>query len=202
MFVVDDGAFHVVAEAVQVPDTSTSRLVLTGYGEFVAGSIRRLAPTPAALADPWSRQPDRAEVLSSLTSAGIDPADLMPSGETEVDLLDVLLQLAWNQPAHTRAERARNAKESHRAEIDARSDTARAVLSALLDRYAAEGVDEVTSPKSSSFRRSPRWAPRAIWPQSLARAVFTRQWMTCSGGSTPHNSYLGESKTRETKDLN
>lgn len=144
---VDDGRFFVVAEAVQVPDTSTGHLVLTEYGEFVAGRVRSLAGSPTALAERWSRQPSREEVLGELSEAGIDIAELVPPGEDEVDPLDVLLQLAWNVPARTRAERVRHARDNHHAELEARSATARAVLNALMDRYAAHGVDEITSPE-------------------------------------------------------
>lgn len=144
---VDDGRFFVVAEAVQVPDTSTGQLVLTEYGEFVAGRVRSLAGSPTAFTARWARQPSRLEVLDQLRQAGIDVAELVPPTEDEVDPLDVLLQLAWNVPARTRAERARRARETHHSDLEARSETARAVFNALLDRYADHGVDEITSPE-------------------------------------------------------
>ncbi|KGN33901.1 DEAD/DEAH box helicase [Knoellia sinensis KCTC 19936] len=144
---VDDGHFFVVAEAVQVPDTSTGKLVLTEYGEYVAGRVRQLASGPHALADRWARQPSRQEVLAELKAADIDLSDLSPTGEDGVDPLDVLMQVAWNVPARTRAERVRRAREAHHVDMEARSETARAVLNALLDRYAVHGVDEITSPE-------------------------------------------------------
>lgn len=146
-FVVDDGSFFVVAEALQVPDTSTGRLVLTDYGEFVADRVRRLAANPAALSERWSQQPSRREVMEALRDADIEPEALLPRGAEDVDPLDILVQVAWNVPARTRAERVRRAREAHHAELEARSATARAVLDALLDRYAAYGVDEITSPE-------------------------------------------------------
>lgn len=175
-FVIDDGAFYVVAEAVQVPDTSTGRLVLTEYGEFVAGQIKRLATGPAALAERWSRAPGRADVLAALESAGVDVAELLPPGEVEVDVLDILLQVAWNMPARTRAERARRAVEEHRSDLEARSDTARAVLAALLQRYVEEGIDEVTSPEVSlvpplSELGTPRQLARELGEGGLHGAV-------------------------------
>lgn len=165
--VVDEGSFFVVAEALQVPDTSTGKLVLRSYGEFVADRVRQLAPSPSALSDRWSRQPSRREVLESLNAAGIDPASLLPPGAEDVDPLDLLVQVAWNVPARTRAERARRAREAHHADLEARSETARAVLNALLDRYAEHGVDEITSPEvvhlpPLSGLGSPRQIERAM----------------------------------------
>lgn len=146
-FVVDDGDFYIVAEAVQVPDTSTGKLVLTEYGEYVAGCVKQLAATPAYLAERWSRSPSRAEIIDALAAAGVALSDVMPAGDGEIDPLDMLVQVAWNLPARTRAERARRAREAHYMELSARSETARAVLTALLDRYAAYGIDEITSPE-------------------------------------------------------
>lgn len=72
-------------------------------------------------------------------------ADLMPPGVEAVDPLDLLVQVAWNVPAQTRVERARRAREAHHTELERRSATARAVLTALLDRYADYGVEEIAS---------------------------------------------------------
>jgi type I restriction enzyme, R subunit len=54
---VDTGEFHVVAEAMQVPDTSTGRLRLTEYGEHVGGIVRSMANSAGAFTDRWARPP-------------------------------------------------------------------------------------------------------------------------------------------------
>lgn len=74
-------------------------------------------------------------------------ADLTAAREEadDVDPLDVLLQVAWNLPARTRAERARHVRETHSTEIAALSATAQQVLGTLLDRYTAHGIDDITS---------------------------------------------------------
>jgi type I restriction enzyme, R subunit len=68
-----------------------------------------------------------------------------PAASTDVDPLDLLIQVAWNVPTRTRAERARRVREEHAAEITALSATAQQVLGTLLDRYAAHGIDDITS---------------------------------------------------------
>ena len=146
-FVVDDGGFTVVSESVHVVDTSTGRLRLSEYGEYVAGVVRRVAPTPDDLARQWSRRPTRDEVLTVLEGEGVVVEELLPAGEGDVDPFDFLVQLAWGLPSRTRAERARGVRERHHVDLEARSELARSVLTRLLDVYAERGIDEMSSPE-------------------------------------------------------
>jgi len=143
---VDYGDFHVVAEAVQVPDTSTGRLRLTEYGEHVRGVVLSLAASADALTAQWARSLSRVEILEELSARGITLAELS-AGRTpaDTDPLDVLLQVAWNLPARTRSERARRVREAHAEEIAGLSAVAQQVLTTLLDRYTVHGIDDVTS---------------------------------------------------------
>ncbi len=163
---VDEGDFFVVSEALLVPDTASGRLRLTEYGEFVAGRIRQLATTPGELSSRWARGPGRSEISAALRAAGISLDELLPPDTEDVDPLDFLVQLAWNIPSRTRAERARRVRERHQAELDARSSTAREVLSTLLDLYAEHGIDEMTS---TEVLRSPRMSAYGT-PRDIARA--------------------------------
>lgn len=146
-FVIDEGGFTVVSESVHVMDGSTGHLRLTEYGEYVAGVVRRVAPTPDAFARQWSRRPSRDEVITVLEGEGVAVEDLLPTGEGGVDPFDFLVQLAWGLPSRTRVERARGVRERHHAELGARSELARGVLTRLLDIYAERGIDEVSSPE-------------------------------------------------------
>lgn len=181
-YVVDGGSFRVLAESVQVPDTSSGKLVLTEYGEFVRGRIRRLAPSAAELAGIWSDRPTRKEILSQLATEGIMVADLLGT-DADVDPLDALMALAWDQPTRTRAERARRARERHHADLEARSELARAVLDSLLDRYATHGLEEITSPAAARVPPlvdlgSPRQLAAALGTGGLHGAVDeVQRWL-------------------------
>lgn len=146
-YVVGTGQFSVVAEAVMVPDTSTGALVLTEYGEYVAGVVRQIADSAVTLSERWARRDSRREVVAELREAGVDLGDVIGSDASGVDPFDVLIQIAWNVEAPTRAERARRAREAHYAELERMSQAARDALAALLDRYAAHGVDDLESPE-------------------------------------------------------
>lgn len=143
---VDDGAFSVVAESTHVPDTSTGQLRLTEYAEYVAGQVRLVANSASELAQRWSSEPSRGEIVAALERKGISLAELVGGdGWESCDPLDVLVHLAWNVAPRTRAERARRARESHHEELEELTTKARATLSGLLERYAAHGIDDMTS---------------------------------------------------------
>lgn len=144
---VDTGDFRIVAEAVQVPDTSTGRLRLTEYGDHVKGIVRSTAGSADAFTARWARSPGRAEIESLLGAHGIALEDLTTDRAVadDIDPLDVLLQLAWNVPTRTRAERARSVREAHSDEIATLTAKAQRVLDTLIDRYAEHGIDDITS---------------------------------------------------------
>jgi type I restriction enzyme R subunit len=129
-----------------VPDTSTGRLRLTEYGEYVAEQVRVLAGDAAGLTQRWAEAPGREDIARQLAERGIDLDELVePDDLQRCDPLDVLVQLAWNVAPRTRSERTRRVREVHAAELEQLSETARAVLSALLDRYTEHGIEDITS---------------------------------------------------------
>lgn len=146
-YVVEGGSFDILAESLQVPDVSTGRLVLTDYGQFVAGEVKRLAPAPDVLAQLWTDREKRHDVVASLAASGIDVEALRGTDADGVDVFDLLLNLAWNQPTRTRAERVRQVREQHHAEIEQLAEFARAALEGLLERYEQHGVEDIDSPQ-------------------------------------------------------
>lgn len=143
---VSEGDFTVLAEGHYVPDTSTGRLRLTEYAEYVANEIRSLFQTPGELTALWANGVSREDVIDLLSQRGVDVSDLAEAaGMSQADPVDVLVALAWNVAAPTRTERARRTREAHQGELASRSELARQVLGALLDRYAENGIEDVTS---------------------------------------------------------
>lgn len=150
---VDDGDFRVVTEARLVPDVASGRLLLTEYGAWVRERITAEGDEDA-LRDRWSTAPSRHALAASLAAQGIDVADLVEdAGLTDSDPLDALLQLAWNRPARTRAERVRQVRKRHAAELSGRTAEARAVLEGLLARYEEFGVADLET--TEVFRLTP-----------------------------------------------
>ncbi|WP_430732296.1 type I restriction-modification enzyme R subunit C-terminal domain-containing protein [Austwickia chelonae] len=68
------------------------------------------------LASLWSDRERRQEVLAHLAAKGIGVEALRGPDADGVDVFDVLMNLAWNQPTRTRSEWARRVRERHHAE--------------------------------------------------------------------------------------
>ncbi|GAB2477908.1 DEAD/DEAH box helicase family protein [Luteococcus sediminum] len=146
-YVVEDGDFEILAETLQVPDTSTGQLRLTSFGSHVAHQVQRLASSPSELAQLWASPRERERAVAVLREGGLEVDQLAGPSGGDVDLFDLLVHLAWNQPTRTRAERARQVRKRHHEEIERQTEAARNVFEALLTRYEQSGIDEVTSPE-------------------------------------------------------
>jgi type I restriction enzyme R subunit len=114
------------------------------YRDFVAETVRSLFPDPVHLRSRWASRVGRHDVLDALASHGVDPADLAErTGLIDVDPIDVLVHVAWNQPLATRLERARRVRREHEAFFETFQPTAREVLAYLLEKYAEHGITEL-----------------------------------------------------------
>lgn len=62
-----------------------------------------------------------------------------------MDPVDLLLHIAWEMPLVTRAERARRVRREHRDFIESFAPDARRILELVLEKYATQGPDELTT---------------------------------------------------------
>jgi type I restriction enzyme R subunit len=80
-------------------------------------------------------------VLRELTERGISFEELAASSEQpDADPFDLLCHLAWNAPLLTRRQRADAAKRQAQDLFAQHGDTAREILTLLLDRYIERGI--------------------------------------------------------------
>lgn len=90
----------------------------------------------------WTRQEKKETIQKLLQNCGIDLEKLKADeGMSDVDDFDFICHIAFDQPALTRRERAENVKK--RNIFTKYSGEARAVLEALLDKYASDGIYEI-----------------------------------------------------------
>lgn len=142
---VEDAPVYLVAEGFYLPDPESGRLRLVEYGEYVAGQVRRLFADSAALQSRWRTHEGRDEVERAFSERGISVEELaerlkMP----EVDPFDLLVHVAWNAPAVTRRERAQRVQQEQAKFFADFAPEARAILDALLEKYAEFGPGELT----------------------------------------------------------
>ena len=175
-FYVDGGEVEVVAHLVYDLDSEGKRLTVRKLTDWTGEKVRTLFATPAAFRTEWAIPDKRGAVIDLLAERGIDLHALaVEAGRPNDDPFDLLCHLAWNAPLTTRAERARRLREGDL--FDRYGDDARAILSALLDRYANGGADELALPQAlkvqpvSDFGNPSEIARRFGGPQPMREAV-------------------------------
>jgi type I restriction enzyme R subunit len=146
---VDNTPVYKVAEGFWVTDPATDRLELVEYRDYATRAVRRLFPTPTGLRMRWREAPGRAEIVTELRSRGIDLDELAVSTDLQdMDALDLLIHLAWNEPKLTRFDRARRVRRNHGGFFGSFQPEAREVLELLLERYATYGIDDMTDARA------------------------------------------------------
>ena len=112
------------------------------------------APTLDTLREIWSDPKRREAFVQRLEGASIQ-AEILAEvlRQPEADQFDLLAHLAFGEPIHTRSERAESFRNRQQPFLNAYSAEAREVLFAMLDKYRAGGIGELSRPEV--FRLSP-----------------------------------------------
>lgn len=146
-FYVDGGSVEVVQHHVYELDADGKRLTARRITDYTGEKVRTLYPTPAAFSAAWTIADKRAAVIEELAERGIDLAALAGEmGRPDDDPFDLLCHLAWDAPLRTRRERAERLRTARQDLFDRHGPDARAVLEALLEKYAAHGPEELRLP--------------------------------------------------------
>lgn len=145
-YYVDREDFDILAETQLVPDAAGGQLKLTEYGAFVQRKLHAVGDADE-LRRRWAHVSTRRELRTLLEAEGVRIDEVVAAHERDdIDPLDALVALAWNQPMRTRNERAKKVRESHAEEIEALSALARTVLEGLLSRYEKYGIGDLETP--------------------------------------------------------
>jgi type I restriction enzyme R subunit len=140
-FYVDGGDVQVIGHLVYDLDTDGKKLQVVKYTEYSGRTVRTLYPTRDVLQSAWANPDTRAEVLRELTERGISFEELAASAnQPDADPLDLLCHLAWNAPLLTRRQRAEQASKAAQDLFGQYGDSAREILTLLLDKYIERGI--------------------------------------------------------------
>lgn len=93
----------------------------------------------------WNDAEKKQVIIEELEEHGVLLENLAAEVGKDFGDFDLLCHIAFEQPPLTRKERANNVKK--RDYFTKYGDQARAVLSALLDKYADEGITTIESAK-------------------------------------------------------
>lgn len=136
-YFVDDVPVQILAERVQYYDKE-GKLVTKSFVEFSRENVRQVYGTLDAFLTHWGTTVHKTTVLTELIMHGVMLDELEEQIGEGYDPFDLICHVAFDLPMMTRQERVAKAKKALVAQY---SGMAQAVLTALLDKYAAEGLE-------------------------------------------------------------
>ena len=142
-FVVSGVEVEIVAERVQYY-SKDGRLITESLADYTRKTVRAEYATLDDFLQRWSQADRKAAVIDELSEQGVFFAALRERVGRDMDAFDLICHVVYGQPPLTRHERAENVKK--RDVFTRYGAQARAVLDALLDKYADEGLASVEDP--------------------------------------------------------
>lgn len=120
-------------------------LITESYKDFSRKQIRSEYASLDEFLNQWHSATKKQAILDELEEHGIVLDNLASEVGKDYGDFDLICHIAYDQPPLTRKERANNVKK--RNYFTKYGDQARAVLTALLDKYADEGIRTLESAK-------------------------------------------------------
>jgi type I restriction enzyme R subunit len=141
-YYVDDVAVRVVTERLQYLDAD-GRLITESLRDYSRQTLRKTYASLDAFLNAWNDADRKLAILEELVAKGVFLDELAEQVGRDYDAFDLVCHVAFDQPPLTRRERADKVRK--RNVFGAYGDQARAVLEALLQKYADAGIRSVES---------------------------------------------------------
>ena len=141
-FYVSGVTVHKIAERVQYYG-SGGKLVTESFKDYTRKAVLAQFSSLDEFVKRWSEADRKQVVIDELANAGVIWEALEQDVSMDMGAFDLICHVVFDQPALTRRERAENVKK--RNYFSKYNDAAQAVLNALLDKYADNGVTEIES---------------------------------------------------------
>jgi type I restriction enzyme, R subunit len=135
---------RVMSERIEYIGTD-GKLVTESYRDFARKQIAEEYRSLDEFIWHWNASERKQAIIDELEQRGVILANLAEEVGKDFGDFDLLVHVAFAQPPLTRRERADNVKK--RNYFGKYSDKARAVLEALLDKYADDGVETIEDAK-------------------------------------------------------
>jgi type I restriction enzyme, R subunit len=117
------------------------QMVTESYRDYSRKNIRQEFASLDDFLQKWNGAKKKAAIIDALAEYGIELPNLAKEVGKDYGDFDLICHIAFDQPPLTRSERANNVKK--RDYFTKYGDEARAVLEALLDKYADEGITSI-----------------------------------------------------------
>lgn len=135
---------RIIAERIEYVGND-GKLITESYREFARKAIVSEFRSLDEFISRWNAADRKQAIIEALEEHGIVLANLHEDVGRDVEDFDLLAHIAYDMPPLTRRERADNVKK--RNYFTKYGDQARAVLEALLDKYADEGISAIEDTK-------------------------------------------------------
>ncbi len=143
-YMVDDVPVYVLAERVQYYGRD-GKLITESLKDYTRRKARQEFESLDEFLEKWSRADRKKAVMEELEERGLLLEALAEEVGRDLDPFDLVCHVAFDRPPLTRRERAENVrKKNYFAKY---GEKARAVLDALLDKYADEGIVSIEDPQ-------------------------------------------------------
>ena len=119
------------------------KLITESLTDYTRKAVRKNFATLDAFLTMWNAAEKKQAIIEELATQGIFLDELAEQVGRDYDPFDLVCHVAFDQPALTRRERADRVKK--RNVFGKYGDKARAVLEALLQKYADSGISSVES---------------------------------------------------------
>jgi|NGEPerStandDraft_6_1074524.scaffolds.fasta_scaffold03602_5 type I restriction enzyme R subunit len=140
VFRVSGTEFKVLAERVQYYDKD-GKLITESLKDYTRKTVQGEFATLDDFLKKWNESDRKQVILDELLEQGILLEALAESAGNDLSPFDLICHIAFDQPPLTRQERVSNVKK--RDVFTKYGDQARAVLDALLDKYADQGLEDL-----------------------------------------------------------
>jgi type I restriction enzyme R subunit len=141
-YYVNDVEVTVVSERVQYLDEH-GKLITESLKDYTRKTVRKTYTSLDAFLNAWNDAERKQAIIEELASHGVFLDELAEQVGRDYDAFDLVCHIAFDQPPLTRRERAAQVKKRH---VFAKyGDKTRAVLDALLEKYADAGLRSVES---------------------------------------------------------
>jgi type I restriction enzyme R subunit len=141
-YIVDNVPVTVAIERVQYLDEN-GQLITESLTDYTKKTVLKHYATLDAFLSTWTSADRKQTVMEALARQGVFLDELAEQVGKDFDPFDLVCHIAFNRPPLTRRERAENVKK--RDIFGKYEAKARAVLTALLEKYADSGIASVES---------------------------------------------------------
>ncbi len=141
-YYVDNVEVRVVTERVQYLDAD-GKLITESLRDYSRKTLRKAYASLDAFLNAWNDAERKQVILEELVAQGVFLDELAEQVGRDYDAFDLVCHVAFDQPPLTRQERAEKVRK--RNVFGTYGDQARAVLDALLQKYADAGIRSVES---------------------------------------------------------